>query len=138
MHEIESYHAAGFDDVLSKPVRFERLYECLVKLPGISAVSNIAALECSADAPFNADLPAELRERFLVAAELYSVTQLRQCIDEAGGTGPASQPLCQLLRRLVNEYDMDGIVRLLSLPEALNTQSSQSATHAIMRPCNGR
>src|SRR5665213_1642815 len=115
-HELEGYRASGFEAVVSKPVRCDRLYECLATLLGVEfdceepggAADSQAAPICGKS------LSEGLRNRLGSAAELYSVTELRQCIEEVERLGPLSQPIGSYLRRCVHEYDMGAILRLVS------------------------
>ncbi|HWE00924.1 MAG TPA: CHASE domain-containing protein [Tepidisphaeraceae bacterium] len=115
-HELEGYRASGFEAVVSKPVRCDRLYECLTILLG-------AKFDCeeqtetanSKGAYMDGELlPSTLRTRLGAAAELYSVTELRQCIEEVERLGPQSQPIGSYLRRCVHDYDMGAILRLVA------------------------
>jgi hypothetical protein len=60
-------------------------------------------------------LPKELRDRLASAAELYSVTELRQQIEEVERLGPSAAALAQKLRSRVHDYDMIGVIRLLEV-----------------------
>jgi CheY-like chemotaxis protein len=114
-HEQEGYRTAGFEDVVSKPIPGDRLYECLGTLLGVkfNYVADVDT-DCSDLAPLSEEsLPTPLRQRLAAAAELYSVTELRQCIDETERLGPQSHRLGMVLRRCVHDYDMAGILRLV-------------------------
>lgn len=117
-HEQRGYRDAGFEDVVSKPIGCERLYDCLARLLGVR-------FECVVDAPSSSGgtgalaaslLPPALRDRLIAAAELYSVTELRHCIDEVDRLGAGALPLAAHLRRCMHDYDMGRIMRLLSWP----------------------
>ena len=114
-HEQQRFMLAGFDDVVAKPISFERLHECIASLMSVSFDSEQAAgAPTEREAPVEAvGLPKELRDRLASAAELYSVTELRQQIDEVERLGPSAAALAQRLRSRVHDYDMPGVIRLL-------------------------
>jgi signal transduction histidine kinase/CheY-like chemotaxis protein len=115
-HEQDEYRAAGFDDVLAKPVSCARLYACLSELPGVTfeLIDPVPAAPPGAGTSDSISLDHELCRRMIAAAELYSVTELRQCFDEVERLSPALQPWCQQARRLVHDCDMDAFLDLLS------------------------
>jgi len=117
-HEQRAYLDAGYDDFISKPFRFERLCECLVNLLGVeferrepqAAEPPTEALEIS--------LPAQLLSRMRNKAELYEVTDLRTCLLEVEALGPEGKRLAERLRALIQSYDMETVLELLSEMEA--------------------
>jgi CheY-like chemotaxis protein len=117
-HEQQAYLDAGYDDFISKPFRFERLCECLANLLGVefdkrepeAAEPPTEALEVS--------LPAELLSRMKNKAELYEVTDLRACLLEVEAFGPEGKQLAERLRALIQSYDMQTVLELLSEIEA--------------------
>jgi CheY-like chemotaxis protein len=117
-HEQEGFRAAGFEDVVSKPVRCPQLYRSLSTLLGVKFHYAVELLPENEDFPEFVDhaIPDQLRERMAAAAELYSVTELRQCIDEVESVHSCDRRLGTLLRRCVHNYDMGGILRLLNIP----------------------
>jgi len=122
-HEQQRFLSAGFDDVVAKPISIERLHECIASLMSVSFQRDPAPAESTlphdpSDGWEYVGLPRELRDRLTTAAELYSVTELRQHIDEVERLGPAPAALAQQLRRRVHDYDMSGVLRLLAgLPD---------------------
>jgi PAS domain S-box-containing protein len=116
VHERERFFAAGFDDILAKPVQFERLLEFV--LPAGEQFADAHEQESSPDDAADlshelAALPPELREQIIAAAELYSVTELRRHIDVIQKIVPATSVLVSRLRRSVRDYDMSGVVELI-------------------------
>ena len=59
-------------------------------------------------------LPQSLRERLLQAASQYRITDLRQCIDDIDQLGSQPAGLSTVLRRCVRQYDMEGIVQIVT------------------------
>ena len=134
-HEQERWLASGFDDVIAKPVLRRRVYLSLSALLGVEfemaseSVPSGAALapgdslaEGETDLP---GLPASMRERIVAAAEIYSVTSLKRCIDDAERQIPASRHLCRRLRRLLHDYDMEQVIEEMGGRRAATDGSSR-------------
>jgi PAS domain S-box-containing protein len=121
VHEQERFLSEGFDDVVAKPISFERLHQCISSLTSVSfhqEVDPAPVAEAATPTWESIGLPAELRSRLANAAELYSVTELRQQIDEVERLGPEAAALAQRLRAHVHHYDMNGVLSLLGgIPE---------------------
>jgi PAS domain S-box-containing protein len=115
-HEQAGYRAAGLDGFVAKPLRCDQLYACLSTLLNVKFDYSPDADDEPSDLDLLDDdsLPPSLRKRLSAAAELYSVTEIRQCIEEIERLVPESQQLCAHLRRRVHDYDMSGILRLLN------------------------
>ncbi len=120
-HEQERWLASGFDDVISKPVLRRRVYLSLSALlgaefemasdlaaTGVDPASRAGASEAGAD---STGLPLSMRDRIVAAAEIYSVTSLKRCIDDAEREIPAARNLCRRLRRLMHDYDMEQVIQ---------------------------
>ena len=117
-HQQDEYLAAGFDDFIPKPFRFERICECLANL---LHVEYEYALPPSTDTDETegvdvkeVNLPQALRERLMEAAELYDLTSLNQCLNELDGLGADGHRLAEHLRGLMRTYDMEGMLNRLS------------------------
>jgi PAS domain S-box-containing protein len=128
-HEQERWLAAGFDDLILKPVLCQRVYLSLGQLLQVQFYRNpdeggtpqpsAPAVNGDADdAPVTTGLSVELRRRILAAAEVHGITALKQCIDDAERTSPAMRRLCDQLRRSLHAYDMNQIIELLSGEQA--------------------
>ncbi|MDB5290431.1 MAG: domain S-box [Phycisphaerales bacterium] len=115
-HEQQECRAAGFHDVVAKPIRCERVYLCLSALLGVEfEYAQEEVVVAPPPPPRSArQLPEAVRTRLAAAAEVYSVTELKRCIQDVDGLGPQAQPLSQYLRRCVHDYDMGGILKLLA------------------------
>jgi len=59
-------------------------------------------------------LPEELLSRLKGAAELYKVTELRTYLNEVEELGSEGQRLAQRLRELIQKYDMENVLKILS------------------------
>jgi len=112
LHERQEYFDAGFDDFIAKPVREERVYECLAQLLHVE-------YETEDDETLPIDLskitlPEELFLRLKEAAEVYSVTELANYLDEVASLGVEERHLSEYLRELIRNYDMEAFLEILS------------------------
>jgi signal transduction histidine kinase/CheY-like chemotaxis protein len=108
---------AGCVDFLAKPIRAERLYECLrIHLDAEFEYADppLEAKTPSAWAAGPLPLPDDLYARLATAAELHSATVLKSCLAELRQLGPGAEQLAEHIRHLMRSYDMDGILRLIS------------------------
>lgn len=108
---------AGCDDFVAKPFRAERIYQCLIGLPGV--VFEYDEPSPAEDAAATIDLgrvtlPQELSTRLTVAAELHSATVLKNCLADVEALGPAGERLARHLRGFLASYDMKSIQRLIA------------------------
>ena len=118
-HEQEQYARSGFNDVLTKPIVCERLYECLTALLGVEF--EYTAPETAFDeAPWReqavedaARLSDDLRARLRRAAELCGVTELRQCAEELDRLDPPARHLSHCIRACLHGYDTSPIIDVL-------------------------
>ncbi|MFH1568369.1 MAG: response regulator [Gemmatimonadota bacterium] len=112
-HERRAYLAAGFDAFLDKPFRIEDVCRQLAALLDLQ-------FEFEAECPDRGErrwaglavpqgLLGELRE----AAELYSVTDIDDCLNRVAGLGAAPADLARHLRDLNARQDMVSILRIL-------------------------
>ena len=123
VHEQERWRAAGFDDVIVKPVLAQRLCLSLAALPNVeflrdsdqtAAGSQASCPQPTADFSDAIGLPEDLRGRMLAAAEVHGITTLKECLDHAQHLSPAARGLCDRLRRSLQDYDMQQFVHLLT------------------------
>ena len=117
-HERQEYLAAGFDDFLAKPVRFEQICACLAKH---LEVEFEYAEPVEAEVATNnlvdwglVELPADLHERLKETAEIYSVTQMENCLKKVEELGATQRALAAHLRTLKQQHDMDSILNVLA------------------------
>jgi len=113
-HEQQRYLDAGFDDFFAKPFRCERLVACLKNL----LHAEFEPDETGAPAglppvPDDFAVPEELAARLKVAAELYSITEMKSCLGEIALLGPDGQKFADHLLRMADNYDMDSVLRAL-------------------------
>jgi signal transduction histidine kinase/ligand-binding sensor domain-containing protein/CheY-like chemotaxis protein len=114
-HERQEILELGFNGFLPKPFRTEQIYASLAEHLGVefdydeeAAASDQVDLDLSA-----ISLPDDLRQRLVKAAELSSVTELEQVLDEVVDLGPEATRLAEHLRDLSQDFKMDEILTLL-------------------------
>jgi PAS domain S-box-containing protein len=105
-HEQRRFHSAGFDDVITKPIRFERICNSLSSLLNIEFQSAASSPEPSAKIE-QIGLPADLRARLLEAAAIHNVTDLKQLADDIERLG--SIGVSEHLRNCIRKYDLAAI-----------------------------
>jgi len=113
VHEQQKYLSFGFDAFLDKPLHAQRIYECLASLLRLEyQYADEATSDTEGLSP--AEIPEELLLRLKEAAEIYSTTKLRQCLNEMERLYPGAQHLAEHLRGLVNNYDVGGVLNVLA------------------------
>ena len=124
-HERQEYLEAGFDGFIGKPIRTEDVYRCLADLLRVEydyakTVSTTAAPSLDLE---GVCLPQELYERLKAAAEFYSITELRQGLDEVEQLGEEAGRLAAHLRELSQEFDMEKILAILDEVEKMRSET---------------
>jgi CheY-like chemotaxis protein len=115
-HDQNRYTAAGFSQVLAKPIACKSLYSCVASTLGVNFAfdsESISNEQWSLEAAIRqaSALPADLRDRLREAAELCSVTDLRDCAHEIESR--QCHDLARLLRQSLQNFDFSGIDPLL-------------------------
>ena len=59
-------------------------------------------------------MPADLHERLKETAEIYSVTQMENCLKKVEELGATKRALAAHLRTLKQQHDMDSILNVLA------------------------
>lgn len=114
-HERKTYLSTGFDAFIARPFLAEEIYDCLASILRVEyeyedlQPESIPLLDLS-----DIELPANLIMRLEEAAEFYSVTELKSCLDEIKEFSEAGQRLAEYLYPLLQAYDMKGILDVLS------------------------
>jgi signal transduction histidine kinase/CheY-like chemotaxis protein len=108
---------AGFIDYIAKPFRFEEVYRCLATHLEVDFIDENERgqldRELSAKDFSTIILPAELGSRLKTTAELYQVSDLDDHLDELEALGEEEQRLAKHLRALLNDFDMESVLREL-------------------------
>jgi PAS domain S-box-containing protein len=125
-HEQRRYQSAGFEDVITKPLRCDRVYLSITALLGIDFVQD--SIEIPRPTTLDpAHLPHELRVRLIQAADLCDITAIKKIIAELDQPGRASRPTAETLRRLLQKYDFTAITRLTATAPTVLDPSLASA-----------
>jgi CheY-like chemotaxis protein len=119
-HERKRYDAAGFDDVLAKPISVKALNECLRRVAGVEFVFD-AAPDGSASRRWShqtamaeaASLPDLVAGRLREACNLSSVTGARECAGELERLGLAGGHLARCLRECLQTFDLTPIGEIM-------------------------
>ncbi|MDY6991351.1 MAG: ATP-binding protein [Pseudomonadota bacterium] len=118
-HQSQEMMTAGFDDFISKPFRFEEVYQCLAKFlqvefeyeltqpTSVAQVQPTDQLEVA-----ELSLPRDLYERLKDAAELNELTEMEHILNRLRADAQYRQ-LTQILDHLLMNYDIDGILMTL-------------------------
>jgi PAS domain S-box-containing protein len=112
-HEQKRYQAVGFDDVITKPLRLQRLCLSISTLLGVAFERPKSVAQ---DQPVHCGiiLPEQLRGRLLEAAAIYSVTELKHLVDEIDLLGPSARPMSEHLRSCIRRYDLPAVTRFVA------------------------
>jgi hypothetical protein len=113
-HERERYLSIGFDAFIAKPFLAEEIYDCLASLLRIEyEYIDVDEEDAESLDVSQITLPDELFSRLKEAAELYSVTELKQYLGEVHKHNPDIYRFADHLRELVEKEDMEEILNLL-------------------------
>ncbi len=133
----EAARQAGCVDFLAKPIRAEEVYDCLSKYLGVEF--EFAPLPAESVEDWSVwrgaaiILPHELCSRLTTAAELHSSTALKLCLQELRQLGPEAAQLAEHIRHLMRSYDMDSILRLMSVAASpVFAESSTASPHGLV------
>jgi len=114
-HEREEFLSAGFDQFIDKPFRFGRVCSCLAELLGVEYVYGEAEEQRTAK-PVDWSriaLPPDLHTRLREAAEVHSVTEIEDYLQEMEQLGDEQRQLATHLRDLRQQHDMESILGVL-------------------------
>ena len=111
-HEQLQYQAAGFDDVITKPLRCERVYLSLSSLLGVR-FEQASPMDSDVSEPDATSLPAEIRDRLISAAEICDVTAIKTTLAHIERLGPEARPIVDHLRRCLHTYNFKAIASFL-------------------------
>lgn len=110
IHERHRYFETGFNDFIAKPIRTERVYECLANLLHV-------AYEYDADEPeidlSKMVLPPDLLLRLKKGAALGDVTTLEESLSEVRQIGEHGPLLAKKIETWIQNVDLDAIQNLL-------------------------
>jgi CheY-like chemotaxis protein len=105
-HEQRRFQAAGFDDVITKPLRLERIGQSLSTLLGVEFNRHPSPPDSFDRCADDIGLPDVLRARLLEAAAIHNVTDLKQVADDIERLGPQGRGISEHLRNCIRRYDL--------------------------------
>jgi signal transduction histidine kinase/CheY-like chemotaxis protein len=110
----EHLEPLAVDETLIKPFTMQAVFECLALLLNVKVVSRPHPAAAGEGAlPTDLTIEHTLLRRLIETAEFGKVSELKRIITELeGGAAPGAE-LGRRLRRLLNLYDLDGMVSLL-------------------------
>ena len=113
----EKYFQAGFNDFISKPYRFEAVFQCMKKHLHID-FEHESILQIDDQKKIEIDfkqcnVPAALYKDLLKASKSYALSNLKISLAELALCGEKEEKAAQQLTRLMEEYDMQGMVTLI-------------------------
>ncbi len=111
------YYYAGFDDYISKPYRFEAVFECMKKHLQIDFENKIPVTNEStqiSDIDFSqCRVDATLYDNLLRAAIDYNPPRLEALIAQVSSKGDEEKKLAKKLKGLLAQYDIHSMVSLI-------------------------
>jgi len=118
LHQSDHFLAAGFDDVVTKPFHFERIYECMTSHLGTRFVYETQDGAGSRQGRTPVDLatmvlPADIHRRLRKAAQVNAFTEIDAILTEVEAADHGAADLASHLRALLSRYDSDGILAAL-------------------------
>ena len=118
VHQSDHFLAAGFNDVVTKPFHFERIYECMTTQLGarfIYAASEPDRVRPRPEAPDLAAvvLPGDVHARLCKAAQVNAFTEIDTLLGAVEVADHGGADLAAHLRGLLARYDSEGILATL-------------------------
>jgi len=128
-HEQRQYQSAGFQEVLNKPLQFERVAAVLFKLLEISPEPVAAPASIKSEAVEvmpSIGLPPDMRKRLVEAAAIHSVTELKQIASDIEALGPEAGSVSTFIRACIRRYDLESVAAFVERLES-KLEPTQSA-----------
>lgn len=105
----QHYLEAGFHEVLSKPVRVDKLHICLRHL--LPALFEDGVAPEHDQAPTSIRIPAELADSLAGAARVYNVTRIRHLLDELANLSPTHAEVARRWQALATQHHLDALMQ---------------------------
>ena len=121
-HERAGYMEKGFDDLIGKPFRFEKIIECIESFLDVAFVENnpeqTGANHNSIKKPIVADIsdicvPQNLYSMLKDAVEINAITDMELVVEELKKLNNDTRYLASLLEKHISNYATDDIVSIL-------------------------
>jgi len=123
-HQMRPVLEAGFDDFISKPFRFEAVYECLAKYLDVKFEYLAPQQEQATEAEVvkavdwsKIKLSKALYDHLLESAELSDLTEIENCLSELNQGDAGQQALSTALKESLASYNMDNILETVQKVE---------------------
>lgn len=107
--DIQYYRTLGFSDYITKPFRFDSIYQCLQSFVAAEFVDDSQQKQVS---HHDIDLeqlliPEIFHRRMTIAAQNYEITLLEECMRELSQHSESGKQLCNALKPHLSTYNMD-------------------------------
>ncbi len=113
-----NYLTAGFDDYISRPYRFEDVFDCLQRHLQVDLENNHQLkLNKNPDVLFtdeNINIDLQLCNKIINASQRYALNEIKHYLLILEACGTEEKQLARKITRLMSLYDMDGIEELLT------------------------
>lgn len=113
--DIQAYKDRGFAEYITKPFRFERIYQCLQQF---LTVEFVQAGEQPNNKPQDAQssvltIPIFFHKRLMMAAQNYEITLFEECLQELTKHSSHGERLSNELKPYLAQYDMEAVQQYL-------------------------
>ncbi len=125
LHQNQNVLAAGYDNFIAKPFEFSAIYRCLADYLQVQFVYTrdekpTTAVETTQNGLKFVQLPCDLYHRLQTAAQFNELTEMEILIEALRQGDLAQQQLADQLQLLLNQYDIEGILRQLTAIDCLD------------------
>lgn len=117
--DIKYYGKIGFTDYITKPFRFETIFQCISERLDVEfeAIEVTTPNSESRFDPAQLKVPAKYLNRLKSVAADYEITLLEECMEELSGHCEDGRLLSECIKPYLNNYDMDGLLKTLAKVE---------------------
>ncbi len=118
-HQIETLGEVGCDDFIFKPLRIDRVYECIAKLLDVEfeyEEDRDAGEEPFVEEEFDFSkfsIPENFYLRLKKAAEFYNLTDTMSVIKDIEDLGESGRKLGSFLKKKAEEFDLEKILKIV-------------------------
>jgi len=116
-HQSQNILDAGFHAFISKPFRFEMVYDCLVEYLNVKfdyeelkQLNDVIENELSVS---DLCIPQEIYKSLYSAAELSEITEMESLLETMANSDQHQQRLAQIIQKFLSDYDIDSILEVL-------------------------